>query len=476
MDGATTAIPAAAAGEAGPAAPTWAGVVDAALVRRLHRPARRPGLVRHGQARALLARHRAVVPGVPLAEALLRRFPQPELRESPVVPARPVPVGSPGPVGPAPDDLVPIVRAARTDPSTAVGVRAAGPTARVASGRSPDGTIEHRTPSDPHRSHPGEDGRTVRPGEWPASDGPSGALPGPPPEVAGVAGRSTVTPSPTGPPPGATSAAPVPDPARLRPAQPATVTPLPATSMTTGATPVTAVRPAPAPPTVRTSDSGAPVQGRPEHVRPAPPAAPRTPSAGTGDSRPRPPAPPERTADACRVAAVPLVRPAHTTGPGPAVPAGPDNAGPGRPVTTDVLGEPGLPVVRPQPIRPPGPGPTGPDFPAPGPADRALADTVHRLVVRELARATPPTPALPAPVQAALPLPAPPPAIVGSVPAPRREPAPAVRADRVAAPPHRTPPPLDMGRLADAVSRRLANRGAAEAERRGMGRRGTGWR
>jgi hypothetical protein len=56
------------------------------------------------------------------------------------------------------------------------------------------------------------------------------------------------------------------------------------------------------------------------------------------------------------------------------------------------------------------------------------------------------------------------------VPAARRPAAPVVRADRAPERPHRTPPPVDVARIADAVSRRLAHRGAVEGERRGMNR------
>ena len=106
------------------AASGWAGAVAPALVARLQRPARRPGLVRLGYARTLLARHRAMVPGVPLADALLQRVPEPRSArdEPPVVAAQPVPVPvearqpdpvPAGPVGPAGGPApVPVVRAA----------------------------------------------------------------------------------------------------------------------------------------------------------------------------------------------------------------------------------------------------------------------------------------------------------------------------------------------------------------------------
>ncbi|MFY1671344.1 hypothetical protein ACN27G_15450 [Plantactinospora sp. WMMB334] len=47
-------------------------VFDPALVRRLARPARRPGLVDLGHIRALLARHRSMTAGLPLAEVAAR--------------------------------------------------------------------------------------------------------------------------------------------------------------------------------------------------------------------------------------------------------------------------------------------------------------------------------------------------------------------------------------------------------------------
>ena len=88
-----------------------------------------------------------------------------------------------------------------------------------------------------------------------------------------------------------------------------------------------------------------------------------------------------------------------------------------------------------------------------------LADQVHRLVVRELAAST--AGEAPAVIRRAVDAPAAP------TPAPR---VPAPRADRPAELPVRTPAPVDVGRLTEAVSRRLARRGAVDDERRGMGR------
>jgi hypothetical protein len=45
-----------------------------------------------------------------------------------------------------------------------------------------------------------------------------------------------------------------------------------------------------------------------------------------------------------------------------------------------------------------------------------------------------------------------------------------VRADRDAAPPRRPAPPVAVGRITDAVARRMARRSALEGERRGMNR------
>jgi hypothetical protein len=103
----------------------------------------------------------------------------------------------------------------------------------------------------------------------------------------------------------------------------------------------------------------------------------------------------------------------------------------------------------------------------PGAREPGLAEQVHRLVVRELAGNLPPaapTPPLPLPVPAA-----PVPHAAGPQVA-RRPAAPVVRADRPAERTPRAAPPVDVHRVADAVSRRLARRGAVDAERRGMSR------
>jgi hypothetical protein len=100
----------------------------------------------------------------------------------------------------------------------------------------------------------------------------------------------------------------------------------------------------------------------------------------------------------------------------------------------------------------------------PEPADPVPVDVIRRIVVRELARtAAPPARALPLPVPTA------PPAPAAAPPASRPE-APTVRADRVPEQQRRTPRPIDVGRVTDAVSRRIARRGALEGERRGMNR------
>jgi hypothetical protein len=100
-------------------------------------------------------------------------------------------------------------------------------------------------------------------------------------------------------------------------------------------------------------------------------------------------------------------------------------------------------------------------------AGPGLAEEVHRLVVLELTQAQGPAPSPAAPI----PVPPTPTSTTTTAPrAPRRLDAPAVRANRAAERPPRTPPAVDVGRLADAVSRRLAHRGAVDGERRGMNR------
>jgi hypothetical protein len=94
-------------------------------------------------------------------------------------------------------------------------------------------------------------------------------------------------------------------------------------------------------------------------------------------------------------------------------------------------------------------------------APRPLAEEVHRLVVHELAAS-----GTPAPSVAARRAPAP---AAPAAPQPSRRAGP-TRADRPAERVSRTPPAVDVGRLTESVSRRLARRGAIDDERRGMGR------
>jgi hypothetical protein len=161
----------------------------------------------------------------------------------------------------------------------------------------------------------------------------------------------------------------------------------------------------------------------------------------------------------------PVVAPVAPVHPAPALP-------PGR----------GVPVVRPAPPgHVPEHGPAASPVSAPGsrrdplvgsplarprPAAPVSPDEVRRIVVRELARtAAPPAAALPLPVPAA----AAPPVAAPAPPVPRFD-APTVRADRAAEHPRRAGPPVDVGRITDAVTRRMARRGAVEGERRGMNR------
>ncbi|MDT7578990.1 MAG: hypothetical protein QOK35_254, partial [Pseudonocardiales bacterium] len=101
MENGTTTGAGAGSADGAAAVPAWSGAVDAGLVRRLRRPALRPGLVRLGHVRALLARHSAMAPGVPLAEVLLRRMPdgRPARTETPVVAGRPVTAPDPDGAG-----------------------------------------------------------------------------------------------------------------------------------------------------------------------------------------------------------------------------------------------------------------------------------------------------------------------------------------------------------------------------------------
>ena len=114
MDG-ETAGTAHTGGEAA-GTPAWAGAVDPTLVNRLQRPARQPGLVRLWHARTLLARHRAMAPGAPSAEVMLRHLPERGARtDAPVVAARAVAELDDIPVEPPRSDdhrSVPVVRVA----------------------------------------------------------------------------------------------------------------------------------------------------------------------------------------------------------------------------------------------------------------------------------------------------------------------------------------------------------------------------
>jgi hypothetical protein len=164
---------------------------------------------------------------------------------------------------------------------------------------------------------------------------------------------------------------------------------------------------------------------------------------------------------------------------GSRVPAGvPERTGPAVPVVS--AAPPGGPDRAPGPASahsttpaprgtgpgPADPGPSAPPVVRPVPADPVPTDEIRRIVVHELTRtAAPPAPALPLPVPTA-------PLAPAAAPAPpaARHDAPTVRADRVPEHPRRTPPPVDVGRITDAVSRRIARRGALEGERRGMNR------
>ena len=71
--------------------PDWQHALDANLVRRLWRPVAQPGLVKAGQAQALLTRHQYMLPGSPLAN-LFRRAqngPETNVAQVPIVYAQP---------------------------------------------------------------------------------------------------------------------------------------------------------------------------------------------------------------------------------------------------------------------------------------------------------------------------------------------------------------------------------------------------
>jgi hypothetical protein len=423
-------------------------VVDTALVRRLQRREQQPGLVRLGQVRDLLARHRGMVPGVPLADALTRRVPERAVGplDVPVVTGRPVAapaaaawttpradepllvvravVPAPAPVVPAPAPVVP----APVAPIPAVLTRNPAVLTRnvpAPAVSTPAVTVPPAPVRDLHTSR--GTGPLVRPAVSPPADA-----------VAFSDGRPVAVVPPAPPPEGpisSTPAAPVP------PAGPS-----------------------------RPDASHGLAAALSEHVR-SPARAVVVLPATRGPSLPVPPAPFRPAADLSQPrAAAPSAGP--TDGP-PIVTARrphPRGVAPGEPAPT-------LPLVRPTPSAPPDGAPTTWSVERapvgdrvvvhPGAREPGLAEQVHRLVVRELAGNLPPaapTPPLPLPVPAA-----PVPHAAGPQVA-RRPAAPVVRADRPAERTPRAAPPVDVRRVADAVSRRLARRGAVDAERRGMSR------
>ncbi|WBB95253.1 MULTISPECIES: hypothetical protein [unclassified Solwaraspora] len=161
---------------------------DAALVHRLSRPARRPGLVDLGQARSVLTRHHTMPAGLPLAEVAARYVDVAAQQHAgpaaPIVYARPAPPPS---VGPAP-----------------VGARTAGPAARaatpagtatVAAGPAPTET----GPTAPVDPVPVVVARRPSVDDRPSVDGrPSGPAGGPPVGASGplVPARPAAEPNP----------------------------------------------------------------------------------------------------------------------------------------------------------------------------------------------------------------------------------------------------------------------------------------
>jgi hypothetical protein len=477
-NGTTTGAGAGASGGSaggGAASPAWSGAVDAGLVSRLQRPARQPGVVRLGHARALLARHRAMVPGVPLAEVLLRRVPdeRPAGAETPVVAARPVAAPDLGgtDAGAAPpraDDrpLVPVV------PATRVPV----PTPNEAQLESPsESGLEPRLepPPGPGRARPTAGHAAAEPVGADGSDSDSTPIVVPRPSAPFSTGQQVTDPRdaavyaaravpPGGPAPSGSRPAAVRPHAVLQeeavetsfaipvgpPPRPTAPSSAPAGS---GAAPP-AVSPPAGPPAVRPGEAVA--RDAPGHLVPATLSGGALPTPPDLPAAVRPTAVPSIVPRFPDVSPVVAARRHHRLH---AVPAG-------------TAGEPGPtpPVVRPFGAEPaaadPGRSAASPVV-RPAAAGSGLAEEVHRLVVRELARpAAHPAPALPLPVPSAAPVPA-------TAPPPQhRADAPTVRADRVAERPRRSPPPVDVGRIADAVSRRIAHRGAVEGERRGMNR------
>jgi hypothetical protein len=394
-----------------PPGQAWQDGLDPALLRRLWRRAERPGVARPWQAQATLARHRRMVDGLPLAELLQRRgelLADARVAWAPIVYARPaMPPGVHGPVQPP---------ATRAEVPPAAG----------------------------------------GPGRPPGTDHMDAARAGTPPRPVVRPTAARTMPRPPGSPPATTPDKPI------HPGPPAQRSPA-AVQTAVAATPGT-VPPGPA---------------AAHPTRPEPPAVTRT--AHAGPSVPaRPVVEPARTAHPPGVPGLVLVTAAA---PSPRTPAADGIASDRMPAS--------LPVVRHEPGG-------NRDRPAPWPLDAragragAALPVVHEHLVRPLgsngawsapAGVPGPLPLAPAPASvrgpAGIPGAAMTPSAGPAAPQPS-PPRPSTRAAAEAVPAARGRPeprpqramlaPVEIDRVADKVQRKLLQRLAIEAERRGAAR------
>jgi len=149
----------------------WRDRLDAALLRRLWRRAEQPGLAWPWQAEAMIARHRRMVHGLPLAQLLQRRaeiLADGRAAPAPIVYARPATL----PVSPWPDG----VQAAPASPVTrppAAGPAPPGPGSQPVTG--PAGADREKAPSRP-LVHATAAAAVPRPSGSPADAAPNAAL------------------------------------------------------------------------------------------------------------------------------------------------------------------------------------------------------------------------------------------------------------------------------------------------------------
>jgi hypothetical protein len=407
--------------------------LDPALLRRLRRRAERPGLVRPWQAQAMLARHRRMLGGLPLAELLLRRaevLADERAAWAPIVYARPAGPGRPpatpaGTLGSSSPAAIGPGRPPRTDHLDAARAGTPpGPVLRPTATRTaprPPGS-----PPAPSRAPTASDGAAQGVRRGPAAAAPSTPIhPGrPDPQLP----RGTRAEAVAASGPAAAARAGRPEP------------------------PVVA-RPAPAPPAAPRDRGGAPPPAPTwpvvEPVRPArPPGAPGlvlVTAAATYQQAP----PPGGTPPGGTSSSLPVVQPA----PGRPVPWAPA-------AQTRDGGRPALPVVSERVTRAAG-------------ANRAWAAPAGVPASLPLAPAAG-VPAKAPSAAPAVPPPPPPPvpgtrAAAGPVPAARgaedgRERGRGARPQRVVL------APVEIDRVANKVQRKLLHRLAIEAERRGTSR------